>query len=125
MRIFPKLEAVYKNTFFRSDYLPIWRKQLRICSPEIFPLYFRLALPEGQISSNEIKSILSLAGNKELFEEKLIQLAQEIKPDGSTRVSEVLERLQDYTEKDIPKERVPSMLQALFNIGDKLLLEAG
>ena len=124
MRIFPKLEAVFKNQFYGTDYLSTWRKKLRICSPEIFPIFFQLALPEGQISSIEMKSILSLAGNKEAFEENLIQLSQQIKSDGSTRVSDVLERLQDFTEKDISIEQIPSILQALFNIGDKLLIEA-
>lgn len=123
MRIFPRLEAVFKNHHYPSDYLLIWRKQLRICSPDIFPIYFRLSLPEGQISNNEMKSILALAGDAVVFAEKLIQFSLQKRPDGGTRVSEVLERLLDYTEKDIPFEHIPSILQALFNIGDKLLLE--
>lgn len=124
MRIFPKLEAVFKNHFYGADYLSIWRKKLRICSPDIFPIYFRLALPEGQISNIEMKSNLALAGNAELFAEQLILLSRQIRPDGSTRVSELLERLQDYTEKDIPKDQIPSIMQALYTVGDKLLLEA-
>lgn len=124
IRIFPKLEAVFKNTIYGADYLSEWRRENRICSPDIFPVYFRLALPEGKISTNEMKSILALAGDAEQFGQELIQLSKQIKQDGSTRVSEVLERLEDYTDKDIPKEQIPTVLQALFHIGDKLLLEA-
>jgi len=123
MRIFPRLEAVLRNHHYGSDYLLIWRKQLRICSPDIFPIYFRLSLPEGQISNNEMKSILALAGDAGIFAEKLIQFSLQKRPDGGTKVSEVLERLLDYTDKDIPFEHIPSILHALFNIGDKLLLE--
>jgi len=124
MRIFPKLKAVFKNTIYGTGYLSEWRRKNRICSPDIFPVYFRLALPEGKISTKEMESILALMGDPEQFGQKLIQLSKEIKQDGSTRISEVLERLEDYTDKDIPKEQIPSVLQTLFHIGDKLLIEA-
>jgi len=123
MRIFPRLETVFKNHQYGSDYLLIWRKQLRICSPDIFPIYFRLSLPEGQISNEEMKSILALAEDADVFGEKLIQFSLQKRPDGGTRVSEVLERLLDYTEKDIPFDQIPQILRALFSVGDKLLIE--
>lgn len=123
MRIFPRLEAVFRNHHYGSDYLLIWRKQLRICSPDIFPIYFRLSLPEGQISNEEMKSILALAGDADVFGEELIQFSLQKRPDGGTRVSEVLERLLDYTEKEIPSDHIPNILRALFKVGDKLLLE--
>jgi len=123
MRIFPRLETVFKNHQYGSDFLLIWRKQLRICSPDIFPIYFRLSLPEGQISNEEMKSILALAGDADVFGEKLIQFSLQKRPAGGTRVSEVLERLLDYTEKDIPFDQILQILLALFNVGDKLLLE--
>ncbi len=48
MRIFPKLEAVFGGTHYGGHWTSTWRKQLRICSAEVFPVYFRLAVPMGQ-----------------------------------------------------------------------------
>lgn len=124
MRIFPRLEAVFKNHHYASEYLLEWRKQLRICSPDRFQIYFRFTLPEGKISNAEMKSILALAGDVEVFAGKLIQFSHQKRPDdGSTKVSEVLERLLDYAKKDIPYEHIDSILKALFKVGDKLLLK--
>jgi predicted KAP-like P-loop ATPase len=122
IRIFLKLEAVFGNTPYGAEWEPTWRKKLRICSPDIFPVYFRLAIPEGQISHSEMVTNLALTENIEAFGNKLLELSRQHRPDGSTRVSTFLERLQDYTLKDIPKQRIPVILQALFNVGDELLV---
>jgi predicted KAP-like P-loop ATPase len=70
-----------------------------------------------------MKSILALAGDANAFGKKLEQFSLQKRPDGGTRVSEVLERLLDYTEKDVPTEQILNILRALFKVGDKLLLE--
>jgi predicted KAP-like P-loop ATPase len=121
-RLFPKLDAVFGGSHYGSNWESTWRKQLRICNSDIFPIYFRLAVPEGQISHGEIQTILALAKNSDAFDNKLMELSKQRRPDGSTRVSTFLERMEDYTEKDIRKEHIPMILQALFNIGDKLLV---
>lgn len=43
-----------------------WREQLRVCSLEIFPVYFRLTLSTGELANTQIKAIFGLAedGNK-------------------------------------------------------------
>ncbi len=122
IRLFPKLEAVFGNIHYGNDLVSQWRKKLRICNPDIFPIYFRLMVPDGQISYDEMMTILALAGNSEAFGNKLLELSKQHRPDGSTRVSVFLERLQDFIEKEIPKEHIPQVLQALFNVGDDLLL---
>jgi predicted KAP-like P-loop ATPase len=91
-------------------------------SPDIFPVYFRYAIPEGQIPHSEIEAILALTKNANAFSDKLLELSQQHRPDGSTKVSVFLERLQDYTQKDISKEYIPNILQTLFDIGDKLIM---
>jgi len=116
------LKNVFSNVSYGPEWERTWARQRKVCSPEVFPIYFRLAVPEGEISNTEMESMLSLAQNKEAFAEKLLQLCQQHRPDGSTRVSAFLERMQNYTEKDIPKEYIPNILQALFDVGDKLLV---
>jgi len=119
LRIFPKLRAVFENTFV-SDHN--WRKQLRICSPDKFPIYFKFAIPEGQISNAEMKAFLVLAGDKNSFGKLLLDLANQHCLDGRSRASVFLERMEDYTEKEIPKAHIKNIFLALFDVGDHLLL---
>jgi predicted KAP-like P-loop ATPase len=121
IRIFPKFGTAFGGNHYGPEWEAEWRKKLRICSPDIFPIYFRLAVPEGEISNIEIQSILALTKNRESFKNKLLELSKQHRYDGSTRLSAFLERMVDYVE-EIPKGDIPEILQAFFEVGDKLLL---
>jgi predicted KAP-like P-loop ATPase len=95
-----------------------------VCSLDIFPTYFRLSLPEGSVSRNEMQAILALTGDAEVFGLKLLELADQRRSDGTTQVGVVLERLLDYARDDIPVEAIPSIVKALFGVGDKLIRAA-
>lgn len=120
-RMFPKLEYVFGGSLYGSDWLSTWRRDLRICSPEIFPVYFKLSVPEGEISNLEMKSILDLIDNEHAFSEKLIELSKQRRPDGLTRLAGFLERMIDYAD-DIPKGKIKNALSVFYDIGDKLLV---
>jgi predicted KAP-like P-loop ATPase len=121
MRIFPKLMGTWGFSSYGSDWAPSWRKQLRLCSPEKFPIYFRLAIPAGDFSNAEMKAIVNSLGNPKSFAEKLTGLSNQIRPDGKTRLRTFLDRLEDYTGRDIPLEHISPLVLTLFDIGDKLL----
>lgn len=111
-RLFPKLESIYGNMNYSSSFLEGWRKDCRVCSPDIFDTYFRLSLPKGEISQKELNTILSLGNNPNLFAEALLKLNE----DG--RIVRFLERLEDYTKSDIPEENIEPIITALMDIGD-------
>ena len=122
VQLFPKLEAIWENnTYYGAQHESRWRRQLRVCSLEIFPLYFRLTLPEGELSNAEMKAILAKAFDAKAFGENLVELANQKRPDGTTQVRTFLEQLEDYTETEIPLDCIPSIVQALFDVGDQLL----
>jgi predicted KAP-like P-loop ATPase len=110
-RLFPKMSAMYGNVYASSEN---WRKEARMCSEEIFDSYFMLTLPEGEISPKEMETILALANNTESFEEALLGLRK----DG--RVLRFLDRMQDYTRENIPKEHIGNVMTVLMNLGDLL-----
>ena len=122
-RLFPTLRSVFGKDV---DYYSVsqkpgqQRKQFRVSSAEIFNAYFRLAIPEGGISYAEMKAMLALAKNSRLFAAKLVELANQTRPDGTTRVREFLERIGDYAKEEISLDCIPSILQALFEVGDQL-----
>jgi predicted KAP-like P-loop ATPase len=120
-RLFPKLENIWENLGFDRPLEAVWRKQLRICSPEIFPIYFHLALPPGTISHGEIMAILSLVGDPAAFSARLLELADQVRPDGFTRLQTFLDRVMDYTEAEIDPESIPAIFLSLFDVGDQLM----
>ena len=100
-----------------------WARQRRVATGgEIADAYFRLAIPEWGIGHAEMKAILVLARDPDEFDKKLVALSTQIRPDGMTRVRAFLDQLEDYTDQEIPEEHIPSFVQALFRVGDKLLL---
>ena len=111
LRLFPKLEYIYGNTQYSSNFLNQWRRDEKICSPDIFEMFFRLSGIEGEIYPREIKTILSLAENPESLTETLLSL----KEDG--RIVKFLEYMKDYAE-DIPMEHVEPIIKVLMDIGD-------
>jgi len=111
-RLFPKLESIYGNTNYGYDWLDNWRRDCRICSPDIFDIFFKLSLPKGEISQKEIETILSLGSTPESFAEALLKFNE----DG--RIIRFLERLEDYTRSDIPEENIEPIITVLMDIGD-------
>ena len=120
-QLFPKLGEMWGDLGFDPPNEATWRKQLRICSPDIFPIYFHLALPQGDISNAEIMVILSLADNPQEFSARLLELAGQTRPDGFTRLHAFLDRVMDYTGKEIAVESIPSIFLSLFDVGDQFI----
>ncbi len=121
MALFPKLECVWGSSKYDEKQESEWCKELRVCCPEIFPVYFRLNLLESELSDTQITAILTTAFDAKAFGEKLTELADQIRPDGTTQVRAFLEQLDNYTEQAIPLDRIPAIVQAFFDVGEQLL----
>jgi predicted KAP-like P-loop ATPase len=121
-RLFPKLQNVWGNSQYGPDWDSRWRRDLRVCSEDIFPVYFSLTVAGGEVSNLEMKAILALANNPERFSAEILELSQQIRPDGKTRASAFLDRLQDYTGSEINIQNIEPIIVALLNIADRLLL---
>jgi len=120
-QLFPKLGELWGDLGFDPDNEAAWRKQVRICSPDIFPIFFHLALPQGDISNAEIMVILSLADNPQEFSARLLELASQARPDGFTRLHAFLDRVTDYTGNEITVDSIPSIFLSLFDVGDQFI----
>jgi predicted KAP-like P-loop ATPase len=110
--LFPKLGAVYGNVYHGSESLGEWRKDGRICSPDIFDIFFRLSISKDEISKTELEAILSVAGNPDAFNEALLKLNK----DG--KIVRFLDRLEDYTHSYIPEENIENIITVLMDVGD-------
>ena len=120
-RLFPKLASVWGNTNYGPDWEEGWRRELRLCSEDIFPVYFSLAVASGDLPNAEIRGMLAAARDGSQFARGLLSLKQQPRPDGTTRLSAFLDRLQDYTRSEIPTENIEPIISALLDVGDELL----
>ena len=116
-RIFPKIGRMGCG----ADWLAEWRRNLRACHPDVFPIYFRLTVPPGAVRRNEMMVLLGLAASPTDFGNALVHAKAERRPDGLSKARALLERLMDHVEKDIPDAHIPMVIQALVDVGDALI----
>ena len=98
-----------------------WRRNLRVCHPDLFPIYFRLSLPTGSVSRREMLGLITAVSSSDDFKVRLLRAKEEKRPDGLSKLRALLERLMDHVQEDIPEEQIPSFVAALFDIGDELI----
>ncbi|KKM67742.1 hypothetical protein LCGC14_1468080 [marine sediment metagenome] len=55
--MFPKLQSVYGNMSYGSDWYERWNKGQRICSENYYSRYFTYAIPRGDISDQVIQAL--------------------------------------------------------------------
>ncbi len=120
-RIFPKVGSIYNDRSYDSTAPTQWRKERRICSPEVFRIYFRLSVPPGSISNSEMQALIGLAANPKAFGNRLLDYAEQFTSSGTTRLRAILDQLRDYADGDIPAIQISAMLQAIFAVADRLV----
>jgi predicted KAP-like P-loop ATPase len=121
-RLFPRFNSVWENIQYGPEWEPQWRLQRRVCSEDIFPVYFSFTVPTGELSNLEMQSILGEAADRARFSETLRRLANKPRPDGTSYLTSLLDRLQDYTQSVIPTENIEPIVLVLFDIGDELVI---
>jgi predicted KAP-like P-loop ATPase len=111
-RLFPRVESIYENMGYGSEFLNTWRQEGRVCSAEKFEVFFRLSIPASELSEQEIKTALDQAKSESAFSDFLLKLNE------TGRVIRLLDRMEDYTRETIPIHHVPAIINVLMDIGD-------
>ena len=106
--LFPQLSSEHGSGFEE-----IWRKNLRICSDEKFPVYFQLGIPKGKISEDEAKNVVKTLKDKKSFSENILRFQKEKK------LRALLAKLLDYTD-NLSEDKVKNLILSLWDLGDKI-----
>jgi predicted KAP-like P-loop ATPase len=122
IHLFPKLNTVWGNTYIDESEELQWHEQLRVCSADIFPRYFRLTLSANELSKAEIQSLLALATDVDKFTPHLLELTQQKLPDGTTKLRIFLEHLENYLEEEIPVNSIPVIVESLSVVSNQISL---
>ncbi len=112
LRLFPRLRKFYepKIAFYHSE--AVARKNKRICTLDVFDLYFRLSIPSGAISDAEMKAILDLCYDEQGFALSLLLLNKD------ERIPQFLDAFDSLTAYRIPTNNVPNVISALMDSAD-------
>jgi predicted KAP-like P-loop ATPase len=118
--VFPRLEALWGNRFDSGEH---WRNDLRLCSPDIFPVFFRLSVSPHSIAHAELQAIVALGGDSPAFGPRLLKLVDEKRPDGTSRARVFLDRLNDFLRASATAglATAPTMLRTVLDVADVLV----
>jgi predicted KAP-like P-loop ATPase len=110
--LFPRLRSLYspEEVYYHSESLA--RERRRICSPDMFDVYFRLSIPRGYMAETELDIILSLTDNAEKFDQALSRLNQD------NRITRFLDLLDSTAIQKISPDNIGNVINALFDSGD-------
>ncbi|TGC09453.1 KAP family P-loop NTPase fold protein [Methanolobus halotolerans] len=110
--LFPKLNSIYSNVSYTTDFLVKWKKSRRICSDDLFDIYFRLALPEGKMSQHEHDIFFSTdMDNATVISETLLKLNE------SGKITEFLDFV-PYTVEKMPEINIRPFITSIVDAGD-------
>lgn len=120
--LFPRLESVWSNMHYSGDSLRHWRRQLRVCVPDVFPAYFRLSLADGAVSRAELDWLLQLATDPSAFAEAFRKASMLKSATGISMARGLLERFMDHVTDELDVGHAQPVITALLDMGDELLV---
>jgi predicted KAP-like P-loop ATPase len=110
-RMFPKLETIFEEIGYDEEWLARWRREGRICSREMFDIYFRLSLGEGTISRRRVQQVFSLAGDQAAFAGAIIEINDE------GNLGSFMTLFENYA-REFPEKHIPNVVSTLMDLGD-------
>jgi len=131
--MFPKLNSVYGNTTYGSDWFKEWDKGQRICAETYFSRYFTYSIPRNDIADGLITTLISecpkwiaehekeenplsnilTASNAELLIKKLRRISDEIAPQESMALAIAISNKSDsYPNPDTLFSHMNPLVQA-------------
>lgn len=112
IRLFPHLRRIYQAniSFYHSEATA--RMNRRICTYDLFEVYFRLTLSNGYISDTEMNAILALTHDEEGFALALLRLNQD------DRILKFLDVLDSNAVNKIPTSDIPNVVNAVIDSAD-------
>jgi len=120
-RLFPRLSAIYANTFHGSD--DESRRSRHVASRDHFGTYFAFSLVGEVLPASDMARILDRAGDEAFIQAELAASLDVRRANGATRASLILEEL-TISAPLVAEEKVQPLLSAVFAMADKLDVEA-
>jgi predicted KAP-like P-loop ATPase len=109
--LFPNINAFYGGFFHDISFKKSWRIDRRVCSEDFFDVYFKLSIPNWEISQSEMKLLIEYGNNREKFTNKLVELME------SGKILRFLAIFPDHASK-IKQDNIENIVSSILDIGD-------
>lgn len=116
-RLFPKIAAVSHSGGLPSE----WRRDLRICHPDLFHIYFRLSLLPGAVSHGEVMALIAAIATPENFKGILLRAKEQTALGGISKSRALIERLTEHVDTKVTEADTHRLVAQLLDIGDELI----
>jgi predicted KAP-like P-loop ATPase len=116
-RIFPRLDAVWSNTWYSDD--GEWQRERRVCSRQHFLTYFAYAISDDVLSTQEIEEFIAKANDEVFVREWIEKNLKRTRRNGSTRIVLLLEEL-TLRASSIEAASVTPLVAVLFALADEI-----
>jgi predicted KAP-like P-loop ATPase len=112
IQLFPRLRSLYEIPipFYHSE--TVARKDYRICSPDMFDIYFRLSLPAGMMPTAEFEAVLAMIKDEEGFALALLRLNHD------QRILQFLDKFDSIGVAQLSLQNVGHVINALIDSAD-------
>ncbi len=118
MRLFPRLEEIG----YGGDFVSAWDAERRVCVEKHFDTYFRLALSEEALSTDDLEDLIQRAGDRDHVQNVMRRAAKTERKGGQSMIPVYLDELTTHARR-VHKESVAALLAALFEVHDEIDLE--
>lgn len=112
IRLFPRLRSIYESdlSFFHSE--TVARKNRRICTFDLFDIYFRFTIASDYFSEDEMNAVLDSAHDEKGFAMALLRLNQD------DRILKFLDIMDSHGVFNVKQNNMESVIIALADSGD-------
>lgn len=119
-RLFPRLDAIWRNTYHSGDN---YRRDRRIASETHFRNYFAYSISDDNLSAEWLENFIASSGDSAFVISSLREACTVLRRSGETRASLILGELTIHAPA-IPPTNVTALVKALFEIADEIDIEA-
>lgn len=116
--LFPRLDAIFANTWHGGDWRAAERER-RITSKRRFPVYFSLGLGDGVISAIELAALRESFADPSATRLLVQEYVDRPRRTGGTRAAVLLDALMAEADSDLPDDEMAA--RALLAAGDLFL----
>lgn len=100
MELFPKLHYAWRNTSYGADFLSEWRRELRVCSPDLFDTYFTFSVPPDTVPAAALRAFIQVT-NSGSSKDLIIDAVRSTKVAEKNQLWSLLDRLEDHVAEDL------------------------
>jgi predicted KAP-like P-loop ATPase len=120
-RLFPRLQSVWGNMGYGPAHESIWRNALRVCSADMFDVYFQFGVADDALSRREMNQLLQTAQENPAEAAKILVAAAAVRRvTGTSKAKDYLDRMRDL-DGELTPPVANALVAVLASVGDTLL----